>query len=338
MTIRDQDLRLRPPATPEDILRVVPGLVIAQHQGGGKADQLFLRGFDADHGTDVALSIDGIPINLPSHAHGQGYADLHFLIPEVVDRVDVLKGPYFVEVGDFATAGAVNLRTRRSLRREFGPGHLRLLPDLAGPGHRHQRSHREPGLAAAEVDGTQGPFLVGEDLRRYNGLPQGELAAVADHPARGSRQRLRIGMALERTDPASVSAAARVRPGPPRPVRRDRSDRGGQDPAADARAEPGEPPSEWDELHLTAYVVRSQLDPVQRLHLPAPRQGRTSTRSSRPMRASTAGLNATYRHRVYLGSVRTVTTLGAQAAAGLDDGGALARQAASPAAHLRAGE
>ena len=113
-SIRDRDLRLRPSATPEDILRVVPGLVIAQHQGGGKADQLFLRGFDADHGTDVALSIDGIPINLPSHAHGQGYADLNFLIPETVDRVDVTKGPYFVETGDFATAGAVNLRTRRS--------------------------------------------------------------------------------------------------------------------------------------------------------------------------------------------------------------------------------
>jgi len=103
-SIRDRDLRLRPASSAEDLLRVVPGLVIAQHQGGGKADQLFLRGFDADHGTDVALSVDGIPVNLPSHAHGQGYADLNFLIPEVIDRVDVLKGPYFVEVGDFATA------------------------------------------------------------------------------------------------------------------------------------------------------------------------------------------------------------------------------------------
>ena len=91
VTIRDQDLRVRTPATPEDILRVVPGLVIAQHQGGGKADQLFLRGFDADHGTDVALFIDGVPINLPSHAHGQGYADLHFLIPETLKLVDVFK-------------------------------------------------------------------------------------------------------------------------------------------------------------------------------------------------------------------------------------------------------
>src|SRR5262249_47302559 len=72
-TIRDRDLALRPKATPEDILRVVPGLTLAQHQGGGKADQLFLRGFDADHGTDVAVFIDGVPINMPSHGHGQGY-------------------------------------------------------------------------------------------------------------------------------------------------------------------------------------------------------------------------------------------------------------------------
>src|ERR1700682_3710848 len=111
-TIRDRDLVLRPHATPEDILRVVPGLVIAQHQGGGKADQLFLRGFDADHGTDVALFLGGVPVNLPSHGHGQGYADLHFIIPEALERVDVTKGPYDVRFGDFATAGAINLVTR----------------------------------------------------------------------------------------------------------------------------------------------------------------------------------------------------------------------------------
>src|SRR5262252_10240518 len=83
-TIGERDLQVRPVANPEAIIKVVPGLVTAQHQGGGKADQLFLRGFDADHGTDVAVFVDGIPVNLPSHAHGQGYADLHFVIPEVL--------------------------------------------------------------------------------------------------------------------------------------------------------------------------------------------------------------------------------------------------------------
>jgi len=76
----------------QDILRVTPGLVLVQHSGGGKANQYFLRGFDVDHGTDLALSIDGIPINMVSHAHGQGYSDTNFIIPEVVERVEVTKG------------------------------------------------------------------------------------------------------------------------------------------------------------------------------------------------------------------------------------------------------
>ena len=92
--VRQEDFELRPRSSPNDILRVVPGLLAVQHQGGGKADQLFLRGFDADHGTDVGLYIDGVPINLPSHAHGQGYADLNFIIPEAIERIDVQKGPY----------------------------------------------------------------------------------------------------------------------------------------------------------------------------------------------------------------------------------------------------
>jgi TonB family protein len=167
-TVRDRDLVLRPHATPEDILRVVPGLVIAQHQGGGKADQLFLRGFDADHGTDVALFVDGAPVNLPSHGHGQGFADLHFLIPETIDRVDVTKGPYFAEYGDFDTAGAVNLRTRHafdesSVSATYGSFSTYRLLGIASPS-------MADGLpwVAAEVYGTQGPFAAGEGLERYN--------------------------------------------------------------------------------------------------------------------------------------------------------------------------
>src|SRR5207244_11048652 len=103
-----RDCALRPQGRPADVVRLIPGFVISQHQGGGKAEQYFLRGFDADHGTDVALFVDGLPVNLRSHAHGQGYADLHFLIPETVQRLDGFKGPYFVVFGDFPTAGAFN--------------------------------------------------------------------------------------------------------------------------------------------------------------------------------------------------------------------------------------
>jgi len=111
--VRQRDFELRPTTTPVDILSSsVPGLYTVQHQGGGKADEYFFRGFDADHGTDLAIFLDGIPVNLPNNAHGQGYADIHWLIPEIVDRIEVTKGPYFVQYGDFATAGAVNIVTK----------------------------------------------------------------------------------------------------------------------------------------------------------------------------------------------------------------------------------
>ena len=117
--IPGRDFELRPQGRPADILRLVPGFVISQHQGGGKAEQYFLRGFDADHGTDVALFVDGLPVNFRSHAHGQGYADLHFLIPEIVQRLDGFKGPYFVEFGDFATAGAFNFVMRDTVDENY---------------------------------------------------------------------------------------------------------------------------------------------------------------------------------------------------------------------------
>lgn len=168
-TVRDRDFLMRPRNTPEDILRVVPGLVLAQHQGGGKADQIFLRGFDADHGTDAAVYLDGIPINMPSHAHGQGYTDLHFLIPEAISRVDITKGPYEAQYGDFDTAGAVNLVTRDTFDQS----------QVTASGGSFE-TYRVLGVAAppptagfkswfvGEVYGTQGPFTTGEQLERYN--------------------------------------------------------------------------------------------------------------------------------------------------------------------------
>ena len=113
------DIQLRPITNSQEILRLVPGLFIGQHAGGGKAEQLFLRGFDLDHGTDIRLSVDGMPVNMVSHAHGQGYADLHFVIPELVQGVDFGKGPYNAEQGNLATAGWVNFRTRTALDSSF---------------------------------------------------------------------------------------------------------------------------------------------------------------------------------------------------------------------------
>ena len=115
-TISDLDIHLRPINNSQEILRSVPGLFIGQHAGGGKAEQLFIRGFDVDHGTDVNISVDGMPVNMVSHAHGQGYADLHFVIPEFIDKVNFDKGPYFAEKGNFTTAGFVDFKTKYFLK------------------------------------------------------------------------------------------------------------------------------------------------------------------------------------------------------------------------------
>jgi TonB-dependent Receptor Plug Domain len=115
--IPDKEILLQPQGRPAQVLRLIPGFVAIEHSGGaGKADQYFLRGFDADHGTDVAFFTDGMPINFRSHAHGQGYSDLSFIIPETIEGVDVSKGAYLPELGDFNTAGAVNFRTREVVK------------------------------------------------------------------------------------------------------------------------------------------------------------------------------------------------------------------------------
>ena len=311
-TIRDRDLRLRPYATPEDILRVVPGLVIAQHQGGGKADQLFLRGFDADHGTDVALSIDGIPINLPSHAHGQGYADLHFLIPEAIDRVDVLKGPYFVEVGDFATAGAVNLRTRRSFAESSVQATYGSFQTWRVVGVGTTGATTNPTWLAAEVSGTQGPFLVGEDLRRYTLFLKSTLSLSSSTrltllgSAYGSEWRASGQIPLRFTelpesDPAHLDRFGAIDP-----------TEGGQTQRQMLAVMLESRPSDADTLALTAYVVHYRLTLFNDFTFQLKDEANFDEIEQDDSRIY-AGLDAAYRGRMDLGEVRTVTTLGLQA-------------------------
>ncbi|HKA55247.1 MAG TPA: TonB-dependent receptor plug domain-containing protein, partial [Candidatus Binatia bacterium] len=167
-TIRARDFELRPHTTTQEILNNIPGLVVAQHQGGGKATQYFLRGFDADHGTDVAVFVDGLPVNLVSHAHGQGYADLNFLIPETVQRIELYKGPYFVEYGDFDTAGAINIVTKdnvveNSVSALGGYFNTTRYSVAASPSLGPVKT-----LLAAEVYHSDGPFINPNRYTRYN--------------------------------------------------------------------------------------------------------------------------------------------------------------------------
>ncbi len=164
-----RELELRPRLRPGDLLEAVPGLFAVQHAGGGKANQYFLRGFDADHGTDVAFFVDGVPVNLVSHGHGHGFTDLYFMIPELVTGLDGYKGPYYASIGDFGTAGAVNLRFAEKLDESTAQlsvgqyGILRGLviasPDLGDDWR---------AVAAAEVYRNDGPFLNPERLERFN--------------------------------------------------------------------------------------------------------------------------------------------------------------------------
>ena len=117
--ISSLDIKLRPINNSQEVLRTVPGLFIGQHAGGGKAEQIFLRGYDLDHGTDIRLTVDDMPVNMVSHAHGQGYADLHFVIPELIQGVDFKKGSYNAEKGNLATAGWVDFRTKNAIDHSF---------------------------------------------------------------------------------------------------------------------------------------------------------------------------------------------------------------------------
>ncbi len=167
--IRALDIQLRPRESSQQLLALTPGLVIAQHAGGGKAEQIFLRGFDADHGTDVAVSVDGSPVNMVTHAHGQGYADLHFVLPEVVERVEVRKGPYAAEDGDLATAGAVAFITkdRMSAQAEvrggsLGTGRFLAVAPFGGD------ATTSGGYLAGAYQYTEGPFEQPQGYSRYN--------------------------------------------------------------------------------------------------------------------------------------------------------------------------
>ena len=153
VTISGEDLNARPVARPGEILEAVPGLIVTQHSGEGKANQYFLRGYNLDHGTDMAIYVDDVPVNMRTHAHGQGYADLNWLMPETVGRLDVRKGPYYADEGDFGSAGNLHLGLIDSVPKAIAQvtagsfGYLRLF-----------------GMESAKVgDGTL--LIAGEDRK-----------------------------------------------------------------------------------------------------------------------------------------------------------------------------
>jgi hypothetical protein len=150
------EIDARPRSRTGEILEVVPGLIVTQHSGTGKSNQMFLRGFNLDHGTDFATWIDGMPVNLPTHAHGQGYTDLNFLIPELVERLEYRKGAYYAEVADFSSAGAAYLSTYERLPEGV------LKAGLGEDGY-------ASALAADSFAAGAGELLYGVQAHRYDG-------------------------------------------------------------------------------------------------------------------------------------------------------------------------
>jgi len=169
-TIARVDLQINPVNNSQEILRKVPGLFIGQHAGGGKAEQIFLRGFDIDHGTDITLSVDGMPINMVSHAHGQGYSDLHFVIPETIKNIDFGKGPYYANQGDFNTAGYVNFATKTAINKNMisvGYGDFNSLRTV-GMFNLLENSKNENAYVALEYIEFDGPFTSPQNFNRLN--------------------------------------------------------------------------------------------------------------------------------------------------------------------------
>ena len=191
-TISQVDIKLRPVNTSQDILRMVPGLFIAQHAGGGKAEQIFLRGFDIDHGTDINLEVDGLPVNMVSHAHGQGYSDLHFVIPELVSSVDFNKGPYYAGKGNMTTAGYASFSTPAILGQNMVKvegGRFGTLRNVNAVNilQNQQGDWRTNAYIASEYFRTDGYFLENQHFNRLNLM--GKLNAY-----RGDREAFTIGL------------------------------------------------------------------------------------------------------------------------------------------------
>ena len=171
--IMSVDLKKAPVNSAQDLLRKVPGLFIAQHAGGGKAEQIFLRGFDNDHGTDISVSADGIPVNIVSHAHGQGYADLHFLIPETIKDIDFGKGSYYADKGDFNTSGYVNFTTFDKLEKnlfKLEGGSFNTFRAVTMINLLNKEADKKNFYVASEFNYSDGPFDIKQNFNRINVL------------------------------------------------------------------------------------------------------------------------------------------------------------------------
>ena len=170
VTVGAEELRNRPLLRSGEILETLPGLIITQHAGGGKANQYFMRGFNLDHGTDFAIFLDGMPLNLPSHAHGEGYSDMNSVIPEFVERIDAGKGPYYADVGDYGSAGNAQIIFFKTLPQNFiqvDGGMYQFARFVFGASRKLGAGNL---LYGAEAYHDSGPWVHPDNYYKFNGI------------------------------------------------------------------------------------------------------------------------------------------------------------------------
>lgn len=265
-SVSADDMALRPLLRPGEIVENIPGVIITQHSGSGKANQYFLRGFNLDHGTDLAIDLDGMPVNMPTHAHGQGYSDLNFVIPELIERVDYKKGPYYADVGDFGSAGAFSIRYYDDMpsgiaRLEGGQfGYARAVLADSIPAAAGKLTY------GVEVEHNDGPWVRGDDARKIDGVARytagspasgWSLTAMAYHNIWNSTDQIADRAIAGQTDPV----------GAPAPPSGDLISRWGElDPTDGGKSGRYSFSGEWHEkgdnatTHISAYALYYDLD------------------------------------------------------------------------------
>ncbi len=168
--VSGDEINSMPVSRPGEALEITPGLVVTQHSGEGKANQYFLRGFNLDHGTDLAITVDGMPVNMRTHGHGQGYADINFLIPELISAMQIRKGPYFADLGDFSSAGALDIDYARKFDRNFVGATFGSFGYQRGLAIGSMPFRAGTMLSAIEVNAYDGPWDQPDKVRKVNGV------------------------------------------------------------------------------------------------------------------------------------------------------------------------
>ncbi len=252
-TVTSKLIESRPTLRPAEVLEFVPGVIVTQHSGDGKANQYFLRGFNLDHGTDFSSLVDGMPVNMPTHAHGQGYSDLNWLIPELVERIRYRKGPYSAEDGDFSSAGSARIGLFDALPR--GIVSLTVGQEKYGRALIADSNALGDGrlLYALEAAHNNGPWDNPEKFHRLNGVVRYSFGGDGNHSAVTAMGYSAAWNSTDQVPQRAVDSGLIGRFGSLDPTDGGQTERYSLSYQNDRRSDDGE-------FKLNAHAIRSKLD------------------------------------------------------------------------------